>query len=536
MKRSTRILLSVLSGIMLSLAWLGFPGWTLFIAFLPLLYLDHFFTDRKSEFRSVSFWSHAFLAFFIWNILTTWWIVHATAEGAIMANVTNSFLMSLTFWLAHIARRNFKSNLGYIAMVVFWISFEYFHFHWDIEWPWLTLGNGFANNVKMVQWYEYTGFLGGTLWVLVMNILIFNLGINWLQKQPLRKSVYLISAFTVLLIVPITFSVIKYFSYVEIENPRNIVIVQPNIDPYSESYDMQAENEKLQTFLNLAASKTDEETDFIIGPETLFENPGFWNEDQLNTNTQLVQLSGFLQTYPNAEMVFGVSSFKTYPDKNSAPPTARTRNDMTYDMFNTAIFLGNNGQTQIYHKSILVVGVEKMPFAKYLGFMGDLVINIGGTSNSLGRQEEPSNFLPKDKIEIAPVICYESVFGEYVTKYVRKGAQMIFIITNDGWWKNTPGYHQHLSFARLRAIETRRSIARSANTGISCFINQRGDVLQATDWWVEAAIKGSINANDKITFYVKFGDYIARISLLISGLLVLQLLSVWAMRKKARVK
>ena len=209
---------------------------------------------------------------------------------------------------------------------------------------------------------------------------------------------------------------------------------------------------------------------------------------------------------------------------------------MTYDMFNTAIFLGNNGQTQIYHKSILVVGVEKMPFAKYLGFMGDLVINIGGTTNSLGRQEEPSNFISKDKIEVAPVICYESVFGEFVTKYVQKGAQMIFIITNDGWWKNTPGYHQHLSFARLRALETRRSIARSANTGISCFINQRGDVLQATDWWVEAAIKGSINANDKITLYVKFGDYIARISLLMSILLVLQLVSVWVMKKKGQLK
>jgi apolipoprotein N-acyltransferase len=536
MKRSTRILLSVLSGILLSAAWLGFPGWTLFIAFLPLLYLDHFFTERKSEFRGVSFWGHAFLAFFIWNISTTWWIVHATAAGAVMAIVTNSFLMSLTFWLAHIARRNFKSNLGYIAIVVFWISFEYFHYHWDIEWPWLTLGNGFANNVKIVQWYEYTGTLGGTLWVLVMNIFIFKLVINWFQKQSLQKSVYLLSSFALVLIVPVTYSLVKYFSYVEKENPRNIVIVQPNIDPYSESYDAQAENIKLETFVSLAGSKIDMETDFIIGPETLFENPGFWNEDKLNTNTQLMQLSGFLQNFPNAEMVFGVSSYKIYPDKESATPTARTRDGITFDMFNTAIFLDINKQPQIYHKSILVVGVEKMPFAKYFGFLGDLVINIGGTSNSLGRQEEPSNFITKDKVEVAPVICYESVFGEYVTKYVQKGAQMIFIITNDGWWKNTPGYHQHLSFARLRAIETRRSIARSANTGISCFINQRGDVLQATNWWVEAAIKGTINANEEITFYVKAGDYIARISLFIAALLVLQLITFGVMKKKVQVK
>ena len=536
MKRRNRILLSVLSGVLLSLAWLGFPGWVLFFAFLPLLYLDHFFAERKSEFRSVSFWSHSFIAFLIWNILTTWWIVHATAAGVVMAIVTNSFLMSLTFWLAHIARRNFRSNLGNIALVVFWISFEYFHFHWDIEWPWLTLGNGFANNVKMVQWYEYTGYLGGTLWILIMNILLFKLGINWLQKRSFRESVYPLSVFVLLLIVPVSFSFIRYFSYKELENPKHIVIVQPNIDPYSEKYDAEAENEKLEKFVGLASSKIDNKTDFVIGPETLFENPGFWNEDKLNTNTQLMKLSGFLKSYPNAEMVFGVSSYKVYPDKDSATPTARTRNDMTYDMFNSAIFLGNNGQTQIYHKSMLVVGVEKMPFAKYLGFLGDLVINIGGTTNSLGRQDEPSNFVSKDKTEVAPVICYESIFGEFVTKYVKKGAQMIFIITNDGWWKNTPGYHQHLSFARLRAIETRRSIARCANTGISCFINQRGDISQATKWWVPAAIKGTINANEKMTFYVRFGDYIARISLFVSILLILNLIVNRFQRRSAIVQ
>ncbi len=531
MKRSLRILLSILSGILLSLAWLGFPGWILFVAFLPLLYIDYFFVQNKTEFRSVSIWGHAFLAFFIWNIATTWWIMHATLEGAVMAIVTNSFLMSLTFWLAHIARRNFKSSSGYIALVVFWISFEYFHFHWDIEWPWLTLGNGFANNIKIIQWYEFTGYLGGSFWVLVLNIVLFQVVRNLLEKKPITKLIYPVSAFIVLLVLPVSFSIRRYNSYVEKENPKNIVIVQPNIDPYSEKYDAEAENEKLRKFVSLASTKADYETDFIIGPETLFENPGFWKENDLKNNTQLTQLSGFLEKYPKAEMVFGVSSYKIYPDKKSAPSTARTKDEITYDMFNTAIFLGNSGQTQIYHKSMLVVGVEKMPFAKYLGFLGDFVINIGGTTNSLGSQDEPSNFISKDKTQVAPVICYESVFGEFVTKYIQKGAGLIFIITNDGWWKNTPGYHQHLSFASLRAIETRRSIARCANTGISCFINQRGDISQATEWWVPAAIKGTLNANDKMTFYVRFGDYIARISFFISVLLVLRLIVLRFIRK-----
>ncbi len=525
MKRSYRLLLSVLSGILISLAWLGLPGWVLFIAFLPLLYLDNFFVINKDEFHSVSFWGYAFLAFFIWNILTTWWIVHATFVGAAMAIIFNSFLMSLVWWLAHFARRTFKSNLGYISLVVFWISFEYFHFHWDIEWPWLTLGNAFANNVKIIQWYEYTGVLGGTIWVLTINVLLFR-EVNHLRKG--RPFIHLVLPFcfiAFLIFGPIIFSSVKYSNYTEKENPQEIVIVQPNIDPYSEEYDVEAENQKLMTFLRLAETEVSNNTDYIIGPETLFENSNYWNEDQLNSSFLLQKLSLFLTNYPNTEMVFGATSYKIYQNRAEATPTARIRDGFIYDLFNSAIFLGNNRHAQVYHKSVLVAGVEKMPFLKYFGFLGDWVINIGGTSNSLGRQDKPTNFNSKDGLQVAPVICYESVFGEYVAKYVQNGAGLIFIITNDGWWKNTPGYKQHLSFARLRAIETRRSIARAANTGISCFINQRGDILHRAPWWQEAAINGTLNANDKLTFYVKYGDFIARLSLFVSVLLGLNLVS-----------
>ena len=323
----------------------------------------------------------------------------------------------------------------------------------------------------------------------------------------------------------ITISQVKYSNYKEEMDPKNIVIVQPNIDPYSEKYDLSAESEKMETLLRLASEKTTNETDFIVGPETVFENYNYWNEDEFNINRFITRLKSFIHQYSKAELIFGISSYKIYPDKQHATITARERNGMIYDLFNTAMFLGRTGGPQVYHKSILVVGVEKMPFMKYLGFLGDLVINIGGTSSSLGSQDEPTNFVTRDGLQVAPVICYESVFGSYVAKYIKKGAGLIFIITNDGWWKNTPGYRQHFSFARLRAIETRRSIARSANTGISGFINQRGDVLQSTGWWKEAVIQGKLNVNHKLTFYVKYGDYIARISLFVAVLLLLLLIS-----------
>ena len=525
MTRILRFLLSISSGVLLSLAWLGFPGWILFIAFLPLLFLDKFFVENSSRFRSVSFWGHAFLSFLIWNVLTTWWIAHATLIGAIMAIFVNSFLMSLVWWLAHTARRNFKAGLGYIALSVFWISFEFFHYHWDIEWPWLALGNGFANNIKMVQWYQFTGALGGTLWVLIINILIFYIIESRIKKASIGNLFYNLIGLVVFLIIPILYSHHIYNNYQEKNDPRNVVIVQPNIDPYSESYDLSAEQQKLKKFMHLAKLKATDSTDFIVGPETVFENPGYWNESEMGHNRFIFELEGMLRRYSHAQLIFGVSSFKVYPDDAHATITARKRGDIYYDRFNTAVYLNNKGKSEIYHKSKLVVGVEKMPFMKYLGFINDIVINIGGTTGSLGRQKQSSNFVTDDGLQVAPVICYESVFGEYVASYVRKGAQLIFIITNDGWWKNTPGYKQHMSFARLRAIETRRSIARSANTGISCFINQRGDVLQPTGWWVDASIQQTINADDKMTFYVKYGDYIARISLFISVLLVMHLIS-----------
>lgn len=536
MKRIHRLFLSILTGVLLSLAWLGLPGWTLFFAFLPLLYLDNFFVEHKTEFRGVSFWGHTFLTFFTWNSITTWWIFFATPLGMALAIITNSLLMSVVWWIAHTARRNFKGNLGYMALVVFWITFEYFHYHWDIEWPWLTLGNGFANNIKLIQWYEFTGALGGSLWVLTVNIMLFTTVVLYFKKAGIRKMMLPVSALILFIVVPAVISFSMYHNYTETENPKQIVVVQPNIDPYSEKYDAEAEQQKLEKFVSLASDKITAETDFIIGPETLFENPRFWNENEFNGNIALQQLGGFMNSTQKAELVFGVSSFKPYPDEKSAPPTARKSNSMVYDMFNTAIFLGRNGQPQVYHKSKLVVGVEKMPFGKALGFLGDMVINIGGTSNTLGVQAEPTNFVSADSTQVAPVICYESVFGEYVKQYVQKGANLIFIITNDGWWRNTPGYKQHLSFASLRAIETRRSIARAANTGISCFINQRGDILQPTQWWIPTAIAGTIHANNKITFYVKHGDYIARVALFMSILLLANLLATKVMKRKNELR
>lgn len=521
MKRIHRLLLSVCAGVLLSLPWLGLPGWILFIAFIPLLYLDQFFLKYKDGFPSVSLWGHAFLAAIIWNVLASWWMTKVSLVGVGAAMIFNAFLMSLVWWAAHSIRRNLSSQLGYISLVAFWILLEYLQFKWDIEWPCLQLGSGFANNIQLIQWYEYTGTFGGTLWILLLNILLFQLIKSFQKKTQLKIKVTYIAVTGLLFLVPVIQSLKVFHSYMEKNDPINISIVQPNVDPYTEKFDMDSEQQKLNDFLRLASKVTNDSTDFIVGPETLFEHQHLWNEDGFQTNHFLKALEDFLNRYKKAEMVFGVSSFKVYENEEEITASAQNKDGVIYDRFNTALLLTKTGETQIYHKSKLVAGVEKVPYQKYLSVLKNSYIDLGGTSGTLGRQAEASNLVSQSGVTIAPVICFESVFGSYVTDYVKKGAEVIFVITNDGWWKNSRGYKQHLLFSQLRAIETRRSIARAANTGTSCFVNQRGEVLQATNWWQEAAISGSINKNNKLTYYAKHGDYVARSAVFVSIMLVL---------------
>jgi apolipoprotein N-acyltransferase len=325
-------------------------------------------------------------------------------------------------------------------------------------------------------------------------------------------------------LAPLIISFVQYYSYKEVPNPRKVLIIQPNIDPYSETHDVGALNNKLNKFIRLAETHMQKDISYIVGPETVFEQN--WNEEKLSNYPAIQVLKGLTHYGINTSLVIGASTYRFYNDKQKPTQTAhKTRDGEYYDGYNTALFIDSSEKLQTYHKSILVPGVEKMPFRKYLKFLDDFVINMGGTTGSLGIQPEPTNFVAKNGDRIAPAICYESVFGGYLTQFIRKGAQVIFIITNDGWWKNTPGYEQHFSFARLRAIEMRRSIVRSANTGISGIINQRGDIVTSGKWWVEEALTGEVNFNDKITFYARYGDYMGRISALISILFLLTVIT-----------
>ena len=134
-------------------------------------------------------------------------------------------------------------------------------------------------------------------------------------------------------------------------------------------------------------------------------------------------------------------------------------------------------------------------------------------------------------MKVAPAICYEGLYGDFMGGYVRNGAQALFVVTNDGWWGNTPGHRFLFAFCRLRAIELRRDVARSANTGVSGFINSRGDDISRMEWDERGILVSDIRLNDRVTLYARLGDYIGRIAVYVSLLCLLYFVAYRARKR-----
>jgi len=174
---------------------------------------------------------------------------------------------------------------------------------------------------------------------------------------------------------------------------------------------------------------------------------------------------------------------------------------------------------QFYHKAKLVPGVERLPFAAYLKPIQKFAIDLGGTTGSLGTSDEPMTFDFGNNRRVAPIICYESIYGELVGKFSSYGSGFITVITNDAWWYSSPGYRQHFSYARLRAIENNQYVVRAANTGTTGVIDNKGNVLIATEFYTRTAVNTKIPLNNTPTYYAINGNYLARFSLFMVGLM-----------------
>ena len=525
-----KIGLALLSGLLFIASWptYGFP-FLIFLAFVPLLYLAFKEREKKTRFRNWRVFGLAYLAFFTWNIGTTYWLYFSTPFGAAFAIIINSLLMALVFQFYHLIAYRVNSIASISFFIALWLSFEKMHLGWEFSWPWLNLGNVFSEYTSLIQWYEYTGTFGGSLWILFINAFVFkSLLLYWQHgKKPIiyRRSFYLV----LLMLNPIVISWAILNKQPQYEQSKKILIVQPNIDPYKEKYNF-TDTEIKKLILQSIQKKLNDSIDLVVLPETVFANGT--KIDQLQ-NAEVTRLSNQLQDqYPNLSILSGISLYKIIRNENKTSPQSNfLRDGIWFNDYNAAYFQAADGESDLYYKSKLVVGVENFPYKSALEpILGDIMIDLGGTVAMKTTQADREVFSIDKQTQTAPIICYESVYGEYVGNYVKNGADFLSIITNDAWWQDTQGHQQHWSYAKLRAIETRKSIARSANTGISGAIDPTGKVLDKTNYYEPAVIEVEIPVNQKLTFYAEHGDYIARIGYFLS--LAIFLIAVFKRKSK----
>ena len=479
-----RLAAVILSVVLLSPGWLGMTGLTLPFAMIPLLWISASYDQTRRSWWRMFGW--AALTFALWNISTVWWIWNATPVGPVAATLASTTLNMIAFMLFHTVSKKGPKALAYTLLIAGWIATEYWYTVGEFSWPWLILGNGFSHDVWLVQWYEYTGVFGGSLWVLLCNILFF-------EALRARRSIGRWIPAAGVLLLPAAVSLGIWWSWEQPdEGTAEVSVVQPNVDCYDKfngRADWQQDN------ITDLLAQVPAGAQFILLPETAV--PGHYWEP-------------------------GLSEFRDGLGEGY------------YDVFNTAVGLDSAGRIQLHHKGKLVIGVENTPTVVF-DILQFLVIDLGGVVGQIGMGQHGTAFEHRG-VKTGPAICYEGLYGDFFGDFVRRGAQFMAIISNDGWWGDTPGYKHLFTISRLRAIEHRRAIARSANTGMSGFISARGDIGQTLGWEKRGVLTAAVPLNSQLTFYTRYGDYLGRISEYLMLLCVLYYIAYRAKKKNHLVK
>ena len=523
------LVLAVLGALLLSSGWLPHPAagpsLLLLVAWVPYLVMERQLTQQGARKRRV--FASTYLMLVLWNALTTWWVSYADLAAGIAAVVLNALLMCLPLMAFRQTKKRVGNRLGYLSLPVYWLAFEQLHLSWDITWPWLTLGNGFAAAPQWVQWYEYTGFLGGSAWVWAANLVAFLLfrKADLIKEAELRNENSVVDSgrkqlltlsfsFLLLQTLPIGLSYVIGATYQEKGPTAEVVVVQPNIDPYSEKFSGQLTSispaDQLTRMLDLSAQHLTPQTRLVLWPETALEE--VHQEQMVERYPDIQRIREWLAQHPGVALLTGITTIGLYSSQEAASVTARHRDDLGYyDVYNSAAYFTNaTDPIAFYHKSRLVPGVEKIP-PVLAGILAN--IDLGGIVGSYGSQPERTVYpapASAPALRVAPIICYESIYGDFVSEYAHNGATLLGVVTNDAWWHDSPGYRQLLRYGSLRCIETRRDLARAANTGFTGFINQQGDIYQQEPAWVPTASRSLVHLNSEPTFYSRFGELLGR--------------------------
>jgi apolipoprotein N-acyltransferase len=442
----------------------------------------------------------------------------------------------------------YKKGLALLLFPLIMVGYEYFDNIWQFSFPWLELGNTETYNLNRIQYIEYVGVHGISFLICVITSILYFL----IDKISSRKwgllSAHSIALYVILLVL-ILFPNFYSNSRLSEDNSRymqssdsskiiNISIGQTNTDPFkkwSSSHDPLIEG-----YISKLREELKYNPDIMLLHETA--TPYYFLEDyNLLKSKRFSDISDSSKKY----LIMGIPHIEYYEDSTKAQKDSKkmSHTGRWYDTYNSVILIepGKHLKHSTIHKKVkLVPFSERTPYQEHLTFLKDLIKWGVGISSWQRGQEMILFNINNPELNIhskfAALICFESVFSEYVSNAVKDGAEFFVIVTNDGWWGDNAGPEQHNQYAILRAIENRKWIARCAQTGVSCFIDPMGNVYDRIPYWTEGVINRNIIANSEKTFYANNGDIIGRIGFYTGILSFIACFIIYVYNRKVRSK
>jgi len=480
------------------------------------------------KFRQV--FARGYVLLFVFNAISLYWIAGWESDdiflkiGGVATVIVHPLFMIIPVLLTYLIYKTAGRIYAMFLFPLLWTGFEHWHNLTEFSYPWIELGNTEVYNLNRIQFAEYIGVHGITFLICVISVLIFLLASKIYKREWKLNSSNTIVTTTILilliLIPNITSGIIlnsnsnnSYYSSPDSSKNIKAAIVQPNVDPFKK-WASENKDAIVTKYINGLNAGLKYNPDLLVLHETA-PPFNFLEDYNLNYASRFFDFVNLNKKY----VVIGIPHIAYYPDTLSAPEDARimSYSRRRYKHCNSAILLEplkNTDEYQIHMKVKLVPFSENAPYNKQLPFMSNIIkwgvgISAWDKGDSLVIFDMNNSALNKNS-KFSTLICFESVFSDYVREAAKNGAEFLVIITNDGWFGNSFGPIQHERFAVLRAIENRKWIIRSAQTGISCFIDPLGNIYDEIPVNTEGIAARNIIANNEITFYSYHGDIIGK--------------------------
>jgi apolipoprotein N-acyltransferase len=521
----------VLSALLLSLSYPSYPYVRLEV--LAWVWMVPLLLSLKDVQSFPRFLGRVYLTMFMISVIGMSWLMMSTVMGTFLLFFVGAGIFTVPFVAFYFIRRTLGWRAALWSAPLIWTAWDWLYLQSEGSIGWLAMGVTQSNLHWLVQYIDITGMWGITFWLVLFNVLIvmaveggkfsvfsFRFSVTPLLKAENGKLKTAMSRFAfvacLMLIVPLAYSAYVFVKAARVPEGTgreiSVLLVQPNINPWEKLTEQSrpAVLRKTITLTNKALADLETKPDLIIWPETAVPYVLAEQKDVRETVYRGI-------TRWETPLLTGLFDMG---DAEGNQASASEDGQQRREFFNGAALLSPKPQeagrrfniesSPIYYKRVLMPFIERVPYVDRFPALQHLAIDFGA-GNGIGRGREatvfPLHTRQGDETKVAAAICYEYLYPAEMAELVRNGAQMVALITNEGWFSRTHGEYQMAAFSRLRSIETRRAMARTANTGMTWLVDPYGKVHEQAPWWSEQTLSGKIALSDEISLYVRYTDY-----------------------------